>query len=180
MRQEFGTSAITPNKQAPESQHFVHIITLNHISRKLDLIIDFYLLFFLSPYRRRGGERCHYPRHSPWCILKVRHDELARQLCYREKPLSMILKEIIHSPERGEEGGRKCIKGAKYAKIKQCLLLVGVPLSSQHRQKQFCSWRHCVIVHIQIHGDNIQTDNKSKSLKLATQNSKNWQDNSSQ
>lgn len=36
-------------------------------------------------------ERRHYLRHSSRCILKVTPDELERQLCYREQPLSMIL-----------------------------------------------------------------------------------------
>lgn len=80
-------------------------------------------VFFLFRCRRR--QRCHYFRHSSRCTLKVRPDELERQLCYREQPLSMIVKEIIHSPEREERRGgeetlkRKWIKGEEERGIKR-------------------------------------------------------------
>lgn len=63
--------------------------------------------FFLLLYWRHEGERCHYLQHSSGCTLKVRPDELQRQLCYRGWPLSMILREIIRSPERRHWNLRK-------------------------------------------------------------------------
>lgn len=45
-------------------------------------------------------DRRHYVWHSSRCTLKVRPDELQRQLCYRGWPLSMRPKEIICPRER--------------------------------------------------------------------------------